>query len=49
MCSLLQQLQVRKHAVNGGGSCLYHAVAHQAGANSKGDFDISMAHSRNDK
>ena len=27
---LLQQLNVKKHVVKGDGSCLYHAVAHQA-------------------
>ena len=45
MDSLLSQLHVRKHLVKGDGSCLYHAVAHQAGlipANSKGDSIISM-------
>ena len=45
MDSLLRQLHVRKHLVKGDGSCLYHAVAHQAGlipANSKGDSIISI-------
>ena len=27
----LQQLNVDKHSVTGDGSCLYHAIAHQAG------------------
>ena len=42
---LLQQLNVKKHVVKGDGSCLYHAVAHQAGlisAGCQGDGSISM-------
>ena len=31
MRSVLQQLNVNKHSVTGDGSCLYHAIAHQAG------------------
>lgn len=29
--TLLEYLQLRRHSVKGDGSCLYHAVAHQAG------------------
>lgn len=31
MRSVLQQLNVSKHPITGDGSCLYHAIAHQAG------------------
>ena len=31
MRSVLQQLNVNKHSVTGDGSCLYHAIAYQAG------------------
>ena len=31
LTSVMQQLHVVKHVVKGDGSCLYHAVAHQAG------------------
>jgi len=42
--SILQQLNVSKHSVTGDGSCLYHAIAHQAGfinRNSRGDKIVS--------
>jgi len=45
LLSVLQTLSVRKHSVIGDGSCLYHAIAHQAGLISKesrGDNTISM-------
>ena len=28
---VMQQLHVVKHVIKGDGSCLYHAIAHQAG------------------
>jgi len=31
LASVMQKLHAVKHVVNGDGSCLYHAVAHQAG------------------
>ena len=40
----LGELSVKCHLINGDGSCLYHAVAHQAGfisKNSRGDTTIS--------
>ena len=42
--SILQQLNVSKHSVTGDGSCLYHAIAHQAGfisRNNRGDKIVS--------
>ena len=42
---VLQQLNVKKHVVKGDGSCLYQAVAHQAGlisASCQVDANISM-------
>ena len=41
---LLDHLMLKRHSVNGDGSCLYHAVAHQAGlitASSTGDEVVS--------
>jgi len=43
--AVLRELSVKCHLVNGDGSCLYHAVAHQAGLiskNSRGDGTISF-------
>jgi len=43
--SVMQQLHVIKHVIKGDGSCLYHAVAHQAGfisSSCKGDKTISL-------
>jgi len=43
--SVMQQLHVTKHMIKGDGSCLYHAVAHQAGfisSSCKGDETISL-------
>ena len=28
---MLQQLKLKKHVIHGDGSCLYRAIAHQAG------------------
>ena len=42
--AVLKELSVKCHLVNGDGSCLYHAVAHQAGfisKNSRGGITIS--------
>jgi len=42
---VLQWLQVVKHVIRGDGSCLYHAIAHQAGLisiTSNGDETISL-------
>jgi len=42
---VMQQLHVVKHRIKGDGSCLYHAIAHQAGFipnASKGDEVISL-------
>ena len=44
LSSVLQLLNLKKHSVNGDGSCLYHAIAHQAGfinSNSRGCTIIS--------
>ena len=44
LSSVLQLLNFKKHSVNGDGSCLYHAIAHQAGFinnNSRGCTIIS--------
>ena len=44
MRSVLQQLNVNKHSVTGDGSCLYHAIAHQAGfinRSSRGETIVS--------
>ena len=43
---ILKDLNVKCHSVSGDGSCLYHAVAHQAGLinkDSKGDRNISKS------
>lgn len=42
--SVLKHLQLKRHAVKGDGSCLYHAIAHQAGlitSSSTGDEVVS--------
>ena len=44
LSSVFQLLNLKKHSVYGDGSCLYHAIAHQAGfidSNSKGCTTIS--------
>jgi len=44
LSSVLQQLKLSRHTVNGDGSCLFHATAHQAGLiakSSHGDMMIS--------
>ena len=42
--SVLEHLQLKRHVVKGDGSCLHHAVAHQAGlitSSSTGDEVVS--------
>ena len=42
--SVLEYLQLKRHAVKGNGSCLYHTIAHQAGliaSSSTGDEVVS--------
>ena len=43
--NVLQKLHVQRHAVNGDGNCLYHAIAHQAGfigCDCRGDNEVSQ-------
>lgn len=43
--NVLQQLNIKKHTVKGDGSCLYHALSHQAGfisSTSQGNESISQ-------
>ena len=43
--NVLQQLNIKKHTVKGDGSCLYHALSHQAGfisSTSQGNESVSQ-------